>query len=115
MSRSMHCNHCGAYVGDCGHEPGMTTPVTLSGTCQCGWEFSVTCNGSCISAEDKEGTRTNLECKTCHGTGTIVVDVKYECATCDGTGNVLDQTCTTCHGSGKMTVKEERNCPKCNS
>jgi len=52
VSKRMYCNHCGAYVGNCGHEPGMTNPVTLSGTCSCGRLFSVTCNGYCLSKKE---------------------------------------------------------------
>jgi len=114
MSKRMYCNHCGAYVGECGHEPGITDPVTLSGTCKCGREFSVTCNGNCLDAKEETGmNRESGACGTCGGTGTIVVDVEYECTTCDGSGKVLGRTCSTCRGSGQMTVKEERDCPSC--
>lgn len=43
-STRLYCNHCGDYVGVCGHQSGAVGPVTLSGTCKCGCEFSVTCN-----------------------------------------------------------------------
>ncbi len=111
MSKDMYCNHCGAYVGECGHEPGVTDPVTLSGTCQCGREFSVTCNGNCLGKKD--GREMNEKLGMCDGTGVIVVNVKYECGACDGSGKVLDQTCSTCRGTGKMTVAEQRDCPGC--
>lgn len=110
MSKRMYCNHCGAYVGECGHEPGVIDPVTLSGTCKCGHEFSVTCNGNCLS---KEESRMSMARGNCDGTGTIVVNVKKECSTCDGSGKVLEQTCSTCRGTGKMTVAEQRDCPGC--
>lgn len=46
----MHCPSCGIYVGNCGHVAGgLTSPVTLSGTCGNGHKYSVTCNGGCVS------------------------------------------------------------------
>lgn len=60
MSKSMYCPNCGAYVGDCGHEPGgSTSPSTISGTCKCGYYYSVTCYGSCLRADDKEITENS--------------------------------------------------------
>lgn len=48
---TLKCSHCSAYVGDCGHEPGMTTTVTLSGTCgKCERKFTISCDGSCLSS-----------------------------------------------------------------
>lgn len=107
MSKSMHCPHCGEYVGDCGHvSGGLTDPVTLSGTCgKCGRDFSVTCSGGCISKA--------AGCPVCHGTGTVVVQVKESCPTCDGSGTVLDRKCQSCHGTGKISIAEEQPCPKC--
>lgn len=112
MSKSMYCNHCGAYVGDCGHVPGgLTGPSTLSGTCgKCERQFSVTCNGNCLNKEERE---MNEKSGKCAGSGIIVVNVQYTCSTCEGSGKVLGQTCSTCRGTGKMTVSEQRNCPGC--
>lgn len=115
MSRSLYCNHCGAYVGDCGHEPGVTGTVTLSGTCRCGREFSVSCNGNCLKESGRESAMEKLEgtCKTCKGHGVIVKTVTVQCGTCDGSGTVLERKCQTCHGKGTTTEKVQEDCPDC--
>lgn len=107
MSKSMYCPNCGAYVGDCGHvSGGLTGPATLSGTCgKCNQEYSVTCNGDCLSK--------SVNCKTCKGRGTVVIHEKETCPSCDGSGTVLDHRCITCHGSGTISVPAEVDCPDC--
>ncbi len=41
------------------------------------------------------GTRTMVECETCHGTGQAVI---YSCVECEGTGSVDDEVCEVCAG-----------------
>jgi len=98
-------------VGECGHEPGVTDPVTLSGTCKCGYDFSVTCNGNCLN--NKEDVEMNKEHEKCDGTGIIVVYVEYECGMCEGSGKVLGKTCSSCKGKGKTSEPEQKDCPGC--
>ncbi|MDD8020434.1 MAG: hypothetical protein PHU81_04500 [Acidobacteriota bacterium] len=112
MSKSMYCNHCGVYVGHCGHVPGgLTGPSTLSGTCRNGHKFSVTCYGDCLGKEGQKEIKKGAV--KCDGSGIIVVQVKYRCGTCEGSGKVLEQTCQTCRGTGQVTVPEQRDCPGC--
>lgn len=99
MSKRMYCNHCGAYVGECGHGPGMTNPVNLSGTCgQCEHTFSVTCNGDCLIT--KEGGIN----ETCNIGDVNRMDptIVWECA------------CAKC-GFSWTDNEGNTNCPECGS
>lgn len=64
MAKHLYCPHCGAYVGNCGHVPGvLTNPVTLSGTCgKCERKYSVTCKGDCL---DKKGSDADHRHDSC--------------------------------------------------
>ena len=92
----MHCNLCGAYGGECGHEPGVTDSVKLSGTCpQCGREFSVTCNGDCLK---EGGNKMNTENESKSNKTTTV----WKCA------------CSKC-GFSWTDSEDNTSCPECGS
>jgi hypothetical protein len=50
MAQDLYCPHRGVYVGNCGHlAGGDTKPHTISGTCKCINEYTVTCYGGCLN------------------------------------------------------------------